>query len=52
MKEELVAPCGMNCGVCSGYLAFGHDVKAQGIRMPYCKSCRPRDKKCTFLKKM
>jgi len=50
-NEELIAPCGMNCGICSGYLAFKHDVKSKGIRMPYCIGCRPRDKKCAFLKK-
>ncbi len=48
---ELVAPCGMNCNVCSGYLAIQHDVKSKGIRMSYCTGCRPRDKKCAFLKK-
>ena len=41
----------MNCGICSGYLASKHDVKSQGISMPYCIGCRPRDKKCAFLKK-
>jgi hypothetical protein len=51
MREKLIAPCGMNCAVCSGYLALEHDVKSKGIRMPYCKGCRPRDKKCAFLKK-
>ncbi|MDD5287716.1 MAG: DUF3795 domain-containing protein, partial [Dehalococcoidales bacterium] len=51
MKEELIAPCGMNCGVCSSYLAFFNDVKKQGIKMSYCAGCRPRDKKCAFLKK-
>ena len=51
MNKELIAPCGMNCAICSGYLAFENDIKAQGIRIPYCKGCRPRDKKCAFLKK-
>lgn len=51
MNEELIAPCGMNCAICSGYLAFKHAVKSQGIRMPYCAGCRQRDKKCAFLKK-
>ncbi len=51
MNEELIAPCGMNCGICSGYLANKYDVKGQGIRMPYCVGCRPRDKKCAFVKK-
>jgi len=50
-KPELIAPCGMNCAVCSGYLALKNDVKNKGIRMPYCEGCRPRDKKCAFLKK-
>ena len=51
MNEVLIAPCGMNCGICSGYLAHKYDAKSKGIRMPYCTGCRPRDKKCAFLKK-
>ena len=51
MNEELIAPCGMNCAICSGYLASQHDVKSKEIRMPYCAGCRPRDKQCAFLKK-
>jgi hypothetical protein len=51
MNEELIAPCGMNCAICSGYLAYHYDVKSKGIRMSYCIGCRPRDKKCAFLKK-
>jgi len=50
-NETLIAPCGMNCGICSGYLAFKHNVKDKAIRMPYCIGCRPRHKKCAFLKK-
>ena len=51
MERELIAPCGMNCGICSGYLASKYDVKSKGIGMPYCIGCRPRDKQCAFLKK-
>lgn len=51
MRAELIAPCGMNCAVCSGYLALKNEVRTKGVRMPYCKGCRPRDKKCAFLKK-
>ena len=47
----LVAPCGMNCALCSGYLALKHDLKAKGIRMTYCTDCRPRNKKCAWIKK-
>jgi len=50
-KKELISPCGMNCSICSGYLAFKNDVKNKGIKMPYCSGCRPRNKKCAFLKK-
>lgn len=50
-KEELIAPCGMNCAICSGYLAMKNDVRNKGIKLPYCQGCRPRDKKCAFLKK-
>jgi len=51
MNEELIAPCGMNCSICGGYLAFKNDVKSKGVKMPYCIGCRPRDKKGAFLKK-
>jgi hypothetical protein len=51
MKAELIAPCGMDCNVCSGYLALKHDVRTKGVKMAYCKGCRPRDKQCAFLKK-
>jgi hypothetical protein len=51
LKAELIAPCGMNCNVCSNYLAFVHDTKAKGVKLPYCAGCRPRDKQCAFVKK-
>lgn len=51
MHQDLIAPCGMNCAVCAQYLALQHEVKKKGIRMPYCQGCRPRDKRCAFLKK-
>ena len=50
-NEELIAPCGMNCALCSSYLANKNNLKEKGIKMPYCDGCRPRDKKCAFLKK-
>ena len=51
MEEILIAPCGMNCGICSSYLAFKNDIRSKGIKMPYCAGCRPRNKQCAFLKK-
>jgi hypothetical protein len=50
-NADLVAPCGMNCGICSSYLASSHDIKNQGVRMPYCRGCRPGNKSCAWLKK-
>ncbi|MBA7584154.1 hypothetical protein ES708_26107 [subsurface metagenome] len=51
MKKELIAPCGMNCAICSAYLARQHDLRSQGIMRSYCAGCRPRGKNCAFLKK-
>ena len=51
MRIDVIAPCGMDCSVCSSYLALEHDIKTKGLKMPYCKGCRPRDKTCAFLKK-
>ena len=51
MLEELIAPCGMNCALCSGYLALQYDVRKKGIRLSYCNGCRQRNKQCAFLKK-
>ena len=51
LRKELIAPCGMNCNVCSNYLALENDTKAKGVKLPYCIGCRLRDKKCSFVKK-
>ncbi|MGD0795065.1 MAG: DUF3795 domain-containing protein [Dehalococcoidales bacterium] len=54
MEEVLIAPCGMNCAVCAGYLALKNDVKSKGlgrVYVAYCAGCRPRGKNCAFLKK-
>jgi len=51
LKAELIAPCGMNCNLCSNYLALQNDVKAKGVKLPYCNGCRLQNKKCSFIKK-
>ena len=48
---DQVAPCGMNCGICGSYLAGTHDIKNHGVKMAYCRGCRPRNKSCALLKK-
>jgi hypothetical protein len=51
MREELVAPCGMNCNICAAHLALVHDVRSKDIRMRYCVGCRERKNPCAFLMK-
>lgn len=46
--ENLIAPCGMNCGVCEGHLIYLKGIKRNGYGG--CKGCRARDKQCAFLK--
>ena len=52
MEETLIGPCGMNCGICSSYLAGKYDVMTHGIKVRYCPGCRPkRNKSCAFSKR-
>jgi hypothetical protein len=49
LNQELIAPCGMNCGICSSYLAYKNNKRGKGF--PNCIGCRARNKQCAFLKK-
>jgi hypothetical protein len=51
MDKELIAPCGMNCGLCTRYLAMRNDLQSKGVGISYCAGCRPRDRKCAFVQK-
>lgn len=44
VTEELIAPCGMNCAICSRYLAHVNNIKRS-----QCIGCRPRNARCTYL---
>ena len=44
ISKELIAPCGINCAICSRYLSFVNNLKQS-----QCIGCRPRGQKCTFL---
>ncbi|MBU1340804.1 MAG: DUF3795 domain-containing protein [Proteobacteria bacterium] len=44
ISEELIAPCGMNCAICSRYLAYLNNLKRS-----QCVGCRPGDKRCSYL---
>lgn len=50
LDKTLIAPCGMNCSICSRYLALKNSTNKKGIRIPYCLGCRKK-KKCAFQKK-
>ena len=47
-SNELIAPCGMNCGICIGF--FGYTMSGEKRKIT-CIGCKPRDKSCAHLKK-
>ena len=50
MEEKLIAPCGMNCGLCISYLAMKNDINKKGFKRKYCPGCITRGKHCIFMK--
>jgi len=49
-RPLLVAPCGMDCAVCSSQLAFANGVPRRRGAIAHCAGCRIRGKRCAFLK--
>lgn len=47
-ESKMIAPCGMNCRICLSF--FGYAVNGRK-RKNRCIGCRPRDKRCAFVKK-
>ncbi|OLS13689.1 MAG: hypothetical protein RBG13Loki_2689 [Promethearchaeota archaeon CR_4] len=47
---NLFGPCGMFCGFCTSFLAKKYQIPRRRGIISYCDGCRPRDKKCSFLK--
>jgi hypothetical protein len=47
---DLIAPCGMNCGICKAYLAYSRGVPKQKGKVTHCVGCLPRNKNC-FIKR-
>jgi hypothetical protein len=45
---ELIAPCGMNCGICIAF--FGYTMRGKQRKHP-CITCRLRERPCAFIKK-
>ncbi len=48
MKEDLIAPCGMNCRLCIAYIFGKNDLNKKGFHKKYCPGCIPRGLNCTF----
>ena len=44
ISPDLIAPCGMNCAICSCYLAY-----VNNLNRSQCIGCRPRNRRCTHL---
>ncbi|HSV50284.1 MAG TPA: DUF3795 domain-containing protein [Candidatus Acidoferrales bacterium] len=49
--SELIAPCGMNCGLCKSYLAYSRGVPQKKGEVSHCSGCRVRNKNCAFVKR-
>ncbi len=50
MSEQLIAPCGMNCGLCIAHQAQKYDLDKKGFRRKNCQGCLPRGKNCMHMK--
>lgn len=50
MDKNLIAPCGINCGICHAYLAYLRGIPKKRGKISYCIGCRPRNKQCAYLK--
>lgn len=49
MEQELIAPCGMNCGLCVSYQSMEKDLRKQGFHRKYCPGCIPRGENCLHM---
>lgn len=47
---ELIAPCGMNCGICRVYNVYTHGVPTKRGKVTHCEGCRPRAKNCYVIR--
>lgn len=43
---ELIAPCGMNCGICKRYLAYSRGIPKERSKVIHCQGCIPSNKNC------
>lgn len=51
MEEKFIAPCGINCKVCSAYQSMEEDLNKLGYHREYCPGCIPRGENCLHMGK-
>lgn len=51
LTSDLIAPCGMNCGVCKAYLAYSRGVPYKKGEVTHCTGCLVRNKNCAFIRR-
>lgn len=49
MHAELIAPCGMNCSLCSAYQLRQNGINKRGFNKEHCPGCLPRGENCTHM---
>jgi hypothetical protein len=49
MKEQLIAPCGMNCRLCIHYQVGEQALPQKGYKRVTCPGCIPRGEHCTHM---
>ena len=49
MKENLIAPCGMNCRLCIAYQFNEMDLNRKGFHKKYCPGCILRGEHCVHM---
>jgi hypothetical protein len=51
LTPELIAPCGMDCGICKAHLAYSRGVPYKKGEVSHCTGCLVRNKNCAFIKR-
>jgi len=51
LTPDLVASCGMNCGICKAYLAYSRGVPYKKGEVTHCTGCLVRNKNCAFIRR-
>ncbi len=49
MEGKLIAPCGINCRVCTAYQSMEANLNKRGFHRTYCPGCVPRGRNCLHM---